>query len=397
MKDMSKKNNSLCIIHPNMSAYSETFIHNHIRFLPVKIHVLYGGLMSGEMSLSVDSKPDQLLVPPFFRRAETLMNICLQLFKHTDKNISHDLNKKLSPVSTRHLSRFLIKNKIRAVLAEYGPTGAAVMDACRIADVPLIVHFHGYDAHRKDIITSYKNLYRQMFSQARALVAVSRKMKKQLIELGAPPEKTHYNVYGIETDKFKTTDPSKNPPLYLAVGRFVDKKAPYLTILAFKELLKHFSSARLIMVGDGPMLEPCIHLSKALNISNSIEFTGPLEHDKIADMMQRARAFVQHSVTPDSGDSEGTPVSLLEACASGLPVISTRHAGIKDIIIENTTGFLVDEFDINEMTKHMLSLAQDPKLARDIGENARKNTLDNYTMEKSIANLWKIISDQFYA
>jgi len=165
--------------------------------------------------------------------------------------------------------------------------------------------------------------------------------------------------------------------------------------MAFKELLDHFPSARLIMVGDGPMLEPCIHLSKALNISNSIEFTGPLKHDNVAMLMQKVRAFVQHSVTPDSFDSEGTPVSILEACASGLPVISTRHAGIKDIIIENTTGFLVDEFDINEMTKHMLSLAQDPKLARDIGENARKNTLDNYTMEKSIDNLWKIISDQF--
>jgi colanic acid/amylovoran biosynthesis glycosyltransferase len=395
MKDMSKKNNTLCIIHPNKSAYSETFIHNHIRFLPVKIHVLYGGLMSGEMSLSVDSKPDQLLVPPFFRRAGTLMNICLQLFKHTYKNISHDLNKKLSPVSTRHLSRFLIKNKIRAVLAEYGPTGAAVMDACRMANVPLIVHFHGYDAHRKDITTAYKNLYRQMFSQASALVTVSRKMKKQLIKLGAPPEKIHYNVYGIETNRFKATDPGKNPPHFLAVGRFVDKKAPYLTIMAFKELLDHFPSARLVMVGDGPLLEPCIQISRALNISNSIEFTGPLKHDNVAMLMQKSRAFVQHSVTPGSGDSEGTPVSLLEACASGLPVISTRHAGIKDIIIENKFGFLVNEFDIQQMAKHMIALAQQPELALDLGKNGRAHILNHLTMEKSINILWKIISDQF--
>jgi glycosyltransferase involved in cell wall biosynthesis len=149
------------------------------------------------------------------------------------------------------------------------------------------------------------------------------------------------------------------------------------------------------MVGDGPLLETCIQISRALNLSNSIEFTGPLKHDNVAMLMQNSRAFVQHSVTPGSGDSEGTPVSLLEACASGLPVISTRHAGIKDIIIENKIGFLVDEFDIQQMAKHMIALAQQPELALDLGKNGRAHILNHLTMEKSINTLWKIISDQF--
>jgi len=395
MKEASKKSNSLCIIHPNKFAYSETFIHNHILHLPAKVHVLYGSLSTEELMISTDSGSDQLLVPSFFRRAETLKRLLMQLLSPVDKKVSHNLYKKLSPLSTRYLSKFLTKQKVRAVLAEYGPTGAAAMDACRMAKVPLIVHFHGYDAHRKDITTSYKNLYRQMFDQASAIVAVSHKMEKQLIKLGAPPDKIYYNIYGVETDRFKATDPSKNPPHFLAVGRFVDKKAPYLTIMAFKELLGHFPSARLIMVGDGPLLETCIHLSKALKLSNSIEFTGPLKHDKVAMLMQRSRAFVQHSITPDSGDSEGTPVSLLEACASGLPVISTRHAGIKDIIIENNVGFLVDEFDIQQMANHMIALSQQPELALNLGKNGRAHILNHLTMEKSIDNLWKLISDQF--
>jgi len=351
--------------------------------------------MSGEMMVS--SKSDQLLVPPFYRSAEKLKNLFFRFGKYIDDSTSHDSSKKLSPVKTKYLSKYLIKNRIQAVLAEYGPTGAAVMDACRMANVPLIVHFHGYDAHRKDITSSYKHLYRQMFGQASAIVVVSSKMNKQLIELGAPPEKIYYNVYGVETDRFKATDPGKNPPRFLAVGRFVDKKAPYLTILAFKELLNHFSSARLVMVGDGPLLETCTQISKALNIRNSIEFTGPLKHDKVAMLMQKSRAFVQHSVTSGSGDSEGTPVSLLEACASGLPIISTRHAGIKDIIIENEFGFLVDESDIQQMAKHMITLAQQPELALSLGKNARNHILKHLTMEKSINNLWKIISDQILA
>jgi colanic acid/amylovoran biosynthesis glycosyltransferase len=388
----TKKN--ICVIHPTKFAYSETFIHNHIHFLPANVHALYGGLMSGEMRVSSDLKSEQLLVPPFYRRAEKLKNLFLRFGKYADDQTQNDLSKKLSPVSTWYLSKYFIKNKIHAVLAEYGPTGTAVMEACRKAGVPLIVHFHGYDAHLNDLTDAYSRLYRKMFFQAGAIVAVSRKMEKQLIKLGAPPEKIHYNVCGIEMTLFKATDPGKNPPHFLAVGRFVDKKAPYLTILAFKELLNHFPSARLVMVGDGPLLETCIHLSKALNLSNSIEFTGPLKHDQVAMLMQKSRAFVQHSVTPGSGDSEGTPVSLLEACASGLPIISTRHAGIKDIIIENKIGFLVDEFDIQQMTKHMIALAQQPELALDLGKNGRSHILNHLTMEKSINTLWKIISDQ---
>jgi colanic acid/amylovoran biosynthesis glycosyltransferase len=394
MTTASNTKKNICVIHPTKSAYSETFIHNHIRYLPANVHDLYGGLMSGEMRVSFESTSAQLLVPPFYRRAEKLKNLFLQLGQGADNPALHDSSKKLSPVSTGYLSKYFIKHKIHAVLAEYGPTGAAVMEACQKARVPLIVHFHGYDAHRNDIINSYKNLYRQMFSHISAIIAVSRKMEKQLINLGAPPEIIHYNVCGIETDKFKPTDPGKNPPHFLAVGRFVDKKAPYLTILAFKELINHFPSARLVMVGDGPLLETCIHLSKALNLSNSIEFTGPLKHDKVAMLMQRSRAFVQHSVTPGSGDSEGTPVSLLEACASGLPIVSTRHAGIKDIIIENKVGFLVDEFDIQQMTKHMIALAQQPELALSLGKNARNHILSHLTMEKSIDKLWKIILEQ---
>lgn len=385
---------NICIIHPNRFAYSETFIHNHIRHLPANMHVVYGGLMSGQMMHFSGKESDQFLVPPFFRRAETLKNIFLRLFKSAYKDETPDLKKKLSPVTTRHLSNFLLKRNIHAVLAEYGPTGVAVMDACRKADVPLIVHFHGYDAHQHDLIRTYQSLYLKMFTQAAAVIAVSRKMEKKLLQLGAPPEKIHYNVCGIDSEQFKAAHPGNNPPLFLATGRFVNKKGPHLTLLAFNKLLKKCPSARLVMVGDGPLLEPCMHLSKALNLSNSVEFAGILTHDQIALMMRKARAFVQHSVTAVSGDSEGTPVSILEACASGLPVISTRHAGIIDIIVENQTGFLVDEFDIYKMSNHMVTLAQSNELAQSVGNKARNHILKYYTMEKSINNLWKIISDQ---
>jgi len=90
MNKASKNTNNICIIHPNKFAYSETFIHNHIRYLPANVHTLYSGLMSGEVMVSMDSESDLLLVPPFYKRTEKLMNIFLRLGKHLDAAVSHN-------------------------------------------------------------------------------------------------------------------------------------------------------------------------------------------------------------------------------------------------------------------------------------------------------------------
>jgi glycosyltransferase involved in cell wall biosynthesis len=109
--------------------------------------------------------------------------------------------------------------------------------------------------------------------------------------------------------------------------------------------------------------------------------------------MQKARAFLQHSVQALNGDSEGTPVSIIEAGASGLPVVSTRHAGIPDVIVEEETGFLVDERDVAGMAHYMQLLAEDPQFASRIGRAARQHIQGGYSMEQSISRLWSIIQD----
>jgi colanic acid/amylovoran biosynthesis glycosyltransferase len=109
--------------------------------------------------------------------------------------------------------------------------------------------------------------------------------------------------------------------------------------------------------------------------------------------MQSSRAFVQHSVTTQDGDSEGTPVAVLEAGASGLPVVATRHAGIKDAVVDRKTGLLIDEGDIEGMAGQMIRLAQDPHLAADLGQAGRRWISAEYSMQKSIQGLWAIIED----
>ncbi len=179
--------------------------------------------------------------------------------------------------------------------------------------------------------------------------------------------------------------------LFVAVGRFVSKKAPYLTILAFAEVLRVYPEAKLRMIGDGPLLGVCRSIVTGMGLERSVELLGPQPHDVVAMEMQQARAFVQHSIVADDGDSEGTPVAVLEAGASGLPVVATRHAGISDVVIHEQTGLLVEEHDVAGMSRAMLRLIRDPEESRRLGIAARHRIESHFSMDASINRLWQII------
>ena len=277
------------------------------------------------------------------------------------------------------------------VLAEYGTHGIKVLKACRQAGVPLVVHFHGSDASKHKILNRYAADYRRMFAQAAAVIAVSRAMERQLVSLGCPSEKLIYIPCGVDCGTFLGATPLTAPPQFLAVGRMVEKKGPKQTIIAFASVLKQFPDARLRMIGDGELLGPCRDLAASLAIDHAVVFLGSQPHEAVRQEMQQARALVQHSITAADGDSEGTPVSILEAGAAGLPVVSTRHAGIPDVVVEGKTGLLVDEDRTDEMAQHILALAENPGFADELGRNAAIHIRRTYTMSHSIRRLARVL------
>jgi glycosyltransferase involved in cell wall biosynthesis len=363
----------LCVLSPQENAYSQTFVRAHKEYLPAKIVSLYA---TDYENFSDDNGP----------------LIGTELAGRLSRALQRRLLK-LEPqfFQQRAMANFLADNKVDAVLAEFGPTATLVMDACDKMNVPLIAHFHGYDAYRQKTLQTFGRRYPELFEIADAIVAVSRDMQAQLIKLGAPADKVHYNSCGVEPSVFKGANPLNNPPTFVAVGRFVDKKAPHLTLLAFQATLEKYPEARLVMIGDGPLWEACRQMTMSLGLSSAVELQGVCSQAEVATVMRQARAFVQHSITTHDGDSEGTPVAVLEAGASGLPVVSTRHAGIKDAVIHQKTGLLVEEGDIHTMAEHMIRLAKDPQLAASLGKAGREWVSSEYSMDKSINRLWSII------
>ena len=359
---------NVCVVTPYVPSLTETFIRAHIEKLPANITMVHGWRPSiGDKT--VLSLPSLV----YFKARRMLTRSGLEL------------------ETTQAYLKAFRDHKIDAVLAEYGDVGVQVMDAIEQSGIPLIVHFHGYDASVHSVLEENRETYPRMFGIASGVIAVSRAMQRKLISLGAPPEKVHYNPYGVDCDQFAGAEPAKAPPLFIAVGRFTEKKAPQVTLKAFAGVLKSYPEARLRMIGEGPLLEECRKLAAELKISGAVVFLGGQSHSVIAKEMQSARCFVQHSVVSPTGDQEGTPVAILEAGATGLPVVSTRHAGIPDVVIESQTGFLVDEHDEAAMTQHMLRLAKEPELAGKMGAAAKLHIREKFSREERLGNLWRII------
>jgi len=363
---------NLCIIKPNKNSFSETFIQAHIDLMFGKKKILYGGAFP-----VYDDNGKFLISSPW--------SMLLYLIKKRILKKQHIIELDLA------LCNYLIKQKIDVVLAEYGMVGARVTAACQMANVPLVVHFHGADAHHRPTVEKYKNTYKTMFRYAKAIIVVSEAMREALLELGAPDEKLFLNPYGVDVGKFSPGNVLQSERAFLASGRFVPKKAPIITVCAFKLLLDTCADSHLWMVGDGPLLNATKQKAAELGISENITFTGVLSSNQIAQLLRKMRCFVQHSVTALDGDMEGTPNTILEASASGLPVVSTRHAGIKEAVIDGKTGLLCAEYDTEAMAKNMIAIAKSKELAEKLGSAGRKHILLNYNMKDRIKTLDNLI------
>ncbi len=287
-----------------------------------------------------------------------------------------------SPASARRaLKAFFREHDVDVILVEFGNAGARIAPEARALGIPLVVHFHGHDAHHETVVAEYKERYRAMFDYASSIVSVSRFMTDALIALGADPAKIVYNPYGPRDAFFECRSDYRST--LLAVGRFTDIKAPYLTLMAFRLLTEECPEARLIMVGgDEGLLECCKTLTSVWGIESKVSFPGAIPHAQIRTLFAQACCFVQHSVITSYGNAEGTPVAIIEAGAAGLPVVSTRHAGIPDIVVHGQTGFLVEERDVLGMKNYMRKLIEDKPLCRAMGEAARQRIRAHFSLSR---------------
>ena len=390
-----KRKLNICIVHSNRNAFSETFIRNHIKYLPANIFDLYGGWFPAF------DKNDHRIADDFIKRSfisKLVVFACKLLPAFVANRLpsyikGYPYDEALNQNAFRY---FLRKNNIDIVLVEFMIKGIVVMDICTDLKIPFVLHTHGGgDIMNKPDLENYSGYYPALFQKVSKVISVDSYSSLKLLELGLPKHKLHQIGCGIDLTLFTTTKPSLNEPIFFGVGRFVDKKAPYLTVLAFADVALKYPFAKLVIAGKGNLYDCCIQIAKSLKIEKQVVFPGVLTPFEVSEYMKKSRAYVQHSLHTTDGDSEGTPLAVLEAMACALPVISTYHNGIADTIIHGEDGLLVEENDIKTMSAYFIRLIEQPLFADQIGINARKKIVDKFEISKVIGDLNLIINEAF--
>jgi glycosyltransferase involved in cell wall biosynthesis len=278
------------------------------------------------------------------------------------------------------------------LMVEFGFHAVRVMEVAAWTSVPLIVHFRGSDASAEGRIGLLRQRYQRLMRLVSGVIVKSKPMRRVLLGLGAPPQRLLVSPSGADAALFQGSDPASAPPLFLTVGRFVAKKGPLETIRAFAAMRQRLeetlaSRTTLVMVGEGPLLSEARQLIHSLALEQAVSLVGAARQADVAAWLQQARAFVLHSRVAPDGDSEGSPVAVMEAQLSGLPVVATRHGGIPEVVREGETGFLVEEGDTEAMADAMALLAADPTLAARMGRAGRERMLAGFTVEHHVAQV----------
>lgn len=281
------------------------------------------------------------------------------------------------------------------VHAHFSPDALAALPLARALRVPLVATLHGYDVTRARarMLLSGRLSWMRYGLRRAALVregalflTVSDALRQVALAQGFPAERTVTHYLGVDLERFTAGD-AREPGLVLHVGRLVEKKGTDVLI----DAVARIHDAQLVVIGDGP--ERARLERRAAGLGERVRFLGSLAAGDVAEWMRRASFLAAPSVTARDGDAEGLPTVIVEAAASALPAVGTRHSGIPEAIIDDETGFLVPERDAEALAARMAVLLGSVDLRERMGAAARRLAEARFDLRAQSARLETIYDE----
>jgi len=272
------------------------------------------------------------------------------------------------------------------VHCHFGPSGnlGALLKDLGIIEGKCITTFHGYD------LSIYINeegdkVYDALFKAGDFFLPISEKWKEKLIRLGCEKQRIAVHRMGVDTSRFAFTprESRENGKVHmLTVARLVEKKGVQYGIQAVAKVLKKYPYVEYSIAGDGPLRSELQSLIDTLNINGYVKLLGWKRQEEIVEIMRSADILLAPSVTSKDGDQEGIPVVLIEALSQGLPVLSTQHSGIPELVRDGEFGFLVPERDVNALAEKLEYLIEHPEIWPEMGRAGRDYVARYYDINK---------------
>ncbi|WP_123602194.1 glycosyltransferase [Micromonospora sp. Llam0] len=294
-----------------------------------------------------------------------------------------------------HLVRTLRNRGVRILHAHFGVEGVYIAPTARTLGVPLVTTLHGFDvtvtkrqllASRKPSWITYVTRRDSLFDTGAKFICVSEHIRRCAIEWGYPAERTLTLPIGVDTDVI-TPVPLPQTPRIVHVARLVEKKGTADLLRAFAVVRRAVPAAELVVIGDGPLRGRLGALATELGVAETVRFLGVRPHAEVLATVARSRVLCLPSVTASNGDQEGLGMVLLEAAATGRPVVGTRHGGIPEAVIDDVTGYLVPERDPAALADRLVALLADPDLCQRLGAGGRALIEERFDLRRQAAKL----------
>jgi colanic acid/amylovoran biosynthesis glycosyltransferase len=255
---------------------------------------------------------------------------------------------------------------------------------------PLVAVFHAADL----TIARPRGGYAPLFREAAKLLPISRYWRDKLLELGAAPASVEVRHMGVDCASVAFRASTAGVPARIAsVGRLIEKKGFEFGLRAVAEAEALLSRPlEYDIVGDGPLRGELEAVAARLGLRARVHFHGSRTASEVGALLERADVLLAPSVTAANGDVEGIPVVLMEAMARGVPVVSSLHTGIPELVEHGETGLLAPERDTGALAAAVASLLQDPARAAALATRARRRIEADFDSAKLTRELAALFS-----
>lgn len=292
----------------------------------------------------------------------------------------------------RTLERTLRERQARLLHVYFGNSGMRLLPLLESAGLPCpaVVSFHGADAGVALGNNRARDILRRVFQASRLVMARSHSLLECLRHLGCPVEKLRLQRTGLPLSEWpflERTIPAGGAWHFVQACRLIGKKGLETSLRAFALIRETWPHATLEILGEGPLREPLESLGKELGLKGSLRFGGFVDQTGLRAAFSRAHFALHPSRTTSEGDREGVPNALLEAMATGLPALGTRHGGIPEAVEDGVEGFLVAEDDHHALAQAALRLMAQPDLWLAMGHAASAGVRERFEQGSQIEAL----------